>query len=302
MGPVSDACYVPRRHARLDSISVRDGRYAVRTWGSADGTPLLLLHGIQDTSATFQFLADALQGEYSIVAPDWRGHGGTRGIRASGWFHEYVSDLDILIDALGLDEPLALVGHSMGGNIATVFAALRPEKVRCVLSLDAFGVKPLGPSRFVESVTRWLHRELAQGRPPIRTVSSPEAMALALQRYNPRLPWGHALFLAHEFTRGQADELHWPFDVERRSIPLFHDLNEWMECWRRIRCPALWLVSSDPLPGSVHEDAALFASVQRAIGAARIRQIPGTSHNMHHDAPEAIAEVIKEFAFSTEAE
>ena len=56
-------------------LQVRGLRYHVRTWGDERSPRLVLLHGWMDVSASFQFLVDALQGEWYVVAPDWRGFG-----------------------------------------------------------------------------------------------------------------------------------------------------------------------------------------------------------------------------------
>jgi pimeloyl-ACP methyl ester carboxylesterase len=295
---MSEQIYMPTRVSRLDYVSVRDAQYAVRTWGRPGQAPLLLLHGVRDSSITFQFLVDKFEGEHFIVAPDWRGHGATQSLRAIGWFHEYLADLDVLLRTLSLEgEPLAIVGHSMGGNVATVFAALRPEKVKCMVALDSFGVKPVAPAPFLDSLVRWLDRESNGCQQPGSTLLSCEAIASALQHRNPRLPLSHALFLARELV-GKPGEGAQSIKAERRSIQLFHGLNEWTECWHRIRCPALWLASSDPLPGSIRADKALFDSVCGIIGENNIRRVPNTGHNMHHDAPQVIAKMIEDFVFT----
>ena len=60
-------------------IDVRGLRYHLRRWGSPDAPTLFLLHGWMDVGASFQFLVDALAGEWYAIAPDLRGYG------RSGW-------------------------------------------------------------------------------------------------------------------------------------------------------------------------------------------------------------------------
>ena len=78
------------------------------------------------------FLVDALPPDYAIVAPDWRGFGATVVPQQIDHFlfADYLLDLDYLLDQLSPQQPVDLVGHSMGGNIATQYAGLRPERIR----------------------------------------------------------------------------------------------------------------------------------------------------------------------------
>src|ERR1700722_8110303 len=148
--------YTPRKPSRTRRLAVRDADYLIRTWGSPQHTPLVLLHGTQDTSITFQFLIDALKNDWHVVAPDWRGHGGTAGGNGADWFHDYLADLDALLEALFADRAVNIVGHSLGGNLASVFAALRPGRVRRVISLDAFGIMGTDGAKFVDTLTKWI--------------------------------------------------------------------------------------------------------------------------------------------------
>jgi len=76
-----------------------------------------MLHGWMDVSASFQFVVDALRRSWRVLAPDWRGYGLTDRAQADCyWFPDYLADLDQLLDALLPDEPVALVGHSMGAT------------------------------------------------------------------------------------------------------------------------------------------------------------------------------------------
>src|SRR5690606_37160511 len=80
-------------------FDIRGLRYHVRRWGRPDAPALLMLHGWMDASASFQFLVDALEGDWQVYAPDWRGFGETAWSDApSYWFPDYLADLDRLLD------------------------------------------------------------------------------------------------------------------------------------------------------------------------------------------------------------
>ena len=100
-----------------------------------------------DAGATFQFVADALPATRSLVALDWRGFGRSAWPDDGYWFPDYYADLDALLDQLSPDAPATLIGHSMGGNIAMMYAGIRPERVRAVVCIDAFGLPGRGLSR-----------------------------------------------------------------------------------------------------------------------------------------------------------
>ncbi|MCK9193117.1 MAG: lysophospholipase, partial [Nevskia sp.] len=108
--------------SRSEFLRVRDLRHHVRRWGDADGAKLVLLHGWLDVSASFQELVAALIGgqtqSWQVLAPDLRGFGYTEWPQEGYWFQDYLGDLDGLLDHYVPNEPVVLVGHSMGAQIA----------------------------------------------------------------------------------------------------------------------------------------------------------------------------------------
>ena len=119
------------RPSRSSFATIRGLRHHLREWGPADAGPartLFMLHGWMDVSASFQFVVDALDPDWRVVAPDWRGFGLTE--RTHGdcyWFPDYAADLEFIVEAVQGDAPAHLVGHSMGGNVALMYAGARPD-------------------------------------------------------------------------------------------------------------------------------------------------------------------------------
>ncbi len=148
------------RPSRSSFTTIRGLRYHLREWGPADAGPgrtLFMLHGWMDVSASFQFVVDALDPDWRVVAPDWRGFGLTEWTHGDCyWFPDYAADLEFIVDAVQGDAPANLVGHSMGGNIALMYAGARPARVRAVVNLE--GLRPpreprragAGPPRAVD--------------------------------------------------------------------------------------------------------------------------------------------------------
>ena len=101
---------------------------------------MVMVHGWMDVAASYQFVVDAFAHDHYVIAPDWRGYGSPgSALHAPGagpadvlagtdsyWFPDYLADLDFLIDHYSPDAPVHLVGHSMGGNVAMLYAGVRP--------------------------------------------------------------------------------------------------------------------------------------------------------------------------------
>src|SRR5581483_5060570 len=102
-----------RKRAQSHFVDVRGERHHVLTWGRADAPPLFLLHGWMDVGASFQFLVDALEGDWYAIAPDLRGFGRSAWQPQGYWFHDYLADLEALADRFAPGQKLRLVGHSL---------------------------------------------------------------------------------------------------------------------------------------------------------------------------------------------
>jgi pimeloyl-ACP methyl ester carboxylesterase len=101
-----------------------------------EGLPVVFVHGFSNDRYVWDDLARALPERYRPICYDLRGHGD------SGWaldcrYHplDHARDLAEIADALALERAV-LVGHSMGGNVATLFAARHPERVLALALLD----------------------------------------------------------------------------------------------------------------------------------------------------------------------
>ena len=278
-------------------LPTRGLRYHVRTWGDPSSPKLFLLHGWMDVAASFQFLVDELEKDWYVLAPDWRGYGLTEWPQDGYWFADYVGDLDALLQALSPSEPVNLVGHSLGGNVAGMYAGLRPERVRRLISLEGFGV-PTGqfadaPDKFA----KWLD---SLAKPPeLRPFADLAAAADRLQKTNPRLRRDRAEFLAEHWTsvgsdgvrRLQADPKH------RMPFPTVSHSEEWMATWRRMTAPVLWVVAdqSETVDWATGGSDAEWERRVAAVPGLRVAHVAGAGHMMQHDQPGAVAKIIEQF-------
>jgi pimeloyl-ACP methyl ester carboxylesterase len=106
----------------------------------SDAPVVVFIHGLlTDSLASYYFTlgpAFAAAG-VDVVMYDLRGHGKS-GRPPTGYrLEQFVSDLDSLLDALGITRPVHLVGNSFGGSIAYGLATARPDRVATVIAIEA---------------------------------------------------------------------------------------------------------------------------------------------------------------------
>ena len=110
-------------------------------WGNETAPPVLLVHGSQDHCHNWDWTSELLCQNYHVIAPDLRGHGDSEWAKGSVYgIYNYVYDIAQLIEQQEL-APVHLVGHSLGGTIATLFAGLYPEKVASLVSIEGVGAE-----------------------------------------------------------------------------------------------------------------------------------------------------------------
>jgi len=124
------------RLSSLESVALGDGRtLCVRRRRSSEGRPIVLLHGLLDSSEGWQELCRQLQCSY--VAVDLPGFGHSDG-PSHGSIAGYAADVAEMLNALRLEQ-VTLVGHSLGGGIATAVAELMPSQVHSLVLLAPVG-------------------------------------------------------------------------------------------------------------------------------------------------------------------
>jgi len=278
---------------------VRGLRYHVRRWPRPGAPALVLLHGWMDVSASFQFLVDALGGAWDVHAPDWRGFGLTDWARADCyWFADYLADLDVLLERISPGAPVNLVGHSLGGNVACLYAGVRPERVAKLVNLEGFGMAATRPEQAPERYARWL--EELRERPRLRGYRDFDALAARLRQGNPRLTEARAAFLALHWGREAAGGVVLRADPAHKIVnPVLYRAEEAYACWRKVRAPVLWVDAeqSDTL-GRLRLDAAQHAERRAAFADLRYATVRDAGHMLHHDQPDAVARLIEAFVGS----
>jgi pimeloyl-ACP methyl ester carboxylesterase len=282
MSPASHAFYSQR--LRLHYLD----------WGNESAPTLLFVHGIQDHCRTWDALATELADDYHIIAPDLRGHGDSQWLQGSGYHYlDYIYDLHQLIKHANLS-PVVLVGHSMGGAIAALFAGIYPELISKLVLIEGIGLwRELQAQIPVhERARNWIETTHAlSGRLPKRYQSLDEAHRRML-RANPQLSEGQALHLTtHGSIQNEDGSYSWKYDnYTHHFSPDSFDTKEMIELWQRIDCPVQIINADNGLPHRIGQD-----DTQKYFDNSEIVLIENASHWTYHDRHETVVTRIKEF-------
>ncbi|HEX2547207.1 MAG TPA: alpha/beta hydrolase [Ramlibacter sp.] len=297
--------YQPARVSRSEFVPIRNLRYHVRTWGEprAGVPPLVLVHGWMDVAASWQFVVDALAQQRHVIAPDWRGYGLTETPPVDNyWFPDYLADLEFLLDHYASATPVDLVGHSMGGNIAMLYAGTRPERIRRLVNLEGFGMPASRPSQAPGRYAKWIGELKAfhQGEKDLKTYDDAAGVARRLMKTNRRLTQDKADWLAQHWAR-QAEDGRWHIlgDPAHKIINanLFR-VDEVLEIYKAIRAPVLAVEASDDSLGQWWQGRFTLAEYHerlKAVSDVRLGRIEDAGHMLHHDQPHALAHLLDDF-------
>ena len=287
--------------SRTEFVPVRGLAYHVRLWGDAEAPKIFMVHGWMDVSASFQFLVDSLARDWCVIAPDWRGYGLTERAQADAyWFADYIADLDFILRHYSPATPVNLLGHSLGGNIATHYAGARPERIARLVNLEGFGMRRTRPDE-APARYRTFMDQLATP-PTLKPYASFTALAERMMKNNARLSAEKATFLAH----------HWGGEVDGQVVLLadpahkianatLFRIDEAIACIDAVTAPALVVAArqSEMLTRWINEPdyrerLSHFRDLREAI-------IEDAGHMLHHDQPEALARLIEDFLPATSA-
>lgn len=293
--PAVTAVYAPRRVPQLTSVLLRDLQHQLYLWPGADPQPIVLLHGWGDSAATWQFLVDHASDSRSWLALDLRGFGRTQHAQGGYWFPDYLGDLDALLDHLSPDEPLDIVGHSMGGNIAMLYAGVRPRRVRRLVNLDGFGLEQPPDEEAPRRYAQWLD-QLKHGT-RYASYESYEQFASLLARRNPRTPPDRLAFIARAWAyESECGRIELRADpAHRRVNPVLYQRDQALACWRAISAPSLYVTGdlSEHKPYLERHTSSQAPGSQAA--KVVVKTLHDTGHMLHHERPQELAALVETF-------
>ena len=288
--------YQVRRIAEQLNVRVRGVNYRVYRWGRPDAVPVFLLHGWADTGVSFQFLADALPDDWCLLAPDWRGFGDTDWNQQGYWFPDYLADLDVLIDTYTTaGNMVRLVGHSMGGNVALLYAGICPERVSHVVTLEQYGLPDSNPESAPDRYALWL----TQWRnPPVNLeYEDITAMEQRLRSLAPQLPEERARFLAPYWCKSSdRGKLISKIDPGHKRVnPVLYRRAEAGACWRKITAKTMLVLGAESNLTRSYREEGIDKDFQSCFSHLHEVCIQQCGHMLHLDQPELTAAALDKF-------
>jgi pimeloyl-ACP methyl ester carboxylesterase len=272
-------------------VSLRGLEFCLCEWGPEDGPVVVILHGWLDQGAAWNRVARELasKGLY-VLAPDQRGHGRSSHTPSGTTYHfpEYLADLDALLTQLEIGE-FVLVGHSMGGTVASLYAGLRPDRVGRLILVEGIGPPSEDSEGAVDRLSTWLtHQDRPWDQKPMKDLDS---AARRLRRFNPGLPPAEARFLADRTTVLRDGALYWTWDPLHRSrSATSYSLTRHLACLARIRAEVLFVCGDQSWYMGIPDLDERLSAIPRLSRRVELH----AGHALHIDAPVALAEIIRE--------
>jgi pimeloyl-ACP methyl ester carboxylesterase len=276
-------------------------RIHVLEW-SGDGVPLLLLHGFGNEAHIWDDFAPAVAPYYRTVAMDHRGHGDSDWDSERRYGVEFmVRDVEAVSESLGIDR-LVVIGHSLGGRIATLFASRQVERMAGLVLVD------IGPDLDARGTTR-IQMEVGANPTPrfgsveeyarALTLAYPEAQPPAIERMARhglrRCEDGRWELKMDPALRGavrpDADDRHGDDELAETSPEA-----QWAAL-ARITCPTLVVrgAASDILSPDTADKM-----VDEVLADGRLAVVPQAGHSLMTDNPEGFEEALSEFLLREE--
>jgi pimeloyl-ACP methyl ester carboxylesterase len=259
---------------------------------SAQGVPLLLLHGFGNEAHIWDDFAPVVSPYYRTLALDHRGHGDSAWDAQGRYDHDtLVRDVEAVTDALGIQR-LVIVAHSLGGRVATLFAGRHPERMAGLVLVD------IGPELDPRGTTR-IRMEIESNREPSFGSVDEYARLLSLN-YPAARPHALARMALHGVRRLENGRFVPKLDPALRGAgsrsaqtSAEEDLTraQW-QALARIPCPTLVVrgAASDVLSADVAERMA-----QEVLPKGSLVVVARAGHSVMTDNPDGFRDAVAAF-------
>ncbi|HVO42069.1 MAG TPA: alpha/beta hydrolase [Aggregatilineales bacterium] len=212
--------------------------------GGDHKTALIALHGFQSAGLTWLRTTRALETDYDLILPDFRGHGHSNSSVDGFSLERLTDDIAELVNVLRLEKPL-VIGHSMGAEVAGRLAVAYPDGMRALILVEppmrAFAFQPDALSG---EGAAWYQQWLATMQ-AIRTQPHVERMSTGLRL----LPLGVGTPNEEDFVPSIEATAQLNLDLLRRASTMDYRIAT-TEIAARIHAP-LFLMTGSPQRGSV---------------------------------------------------
>lgn len=259
---------------------------AAQSWGDAALPPLLAIHGWLDNAASFSTLAPILSKHFHIVAIDLPGHGRSAHRPAVGWYHyvEYLADLQATVAALGWKR-YSLLGHSLGGATASIFAAAQPAGIERLLLIESLGPLTAAPEAALEQLRRGLDQRAGLGEKSLRVFADTRLPILARMQAND-LSEAAAAALVERGICAVPGGWSWSSDARLTlASPQRYTEVQIQTILRGIACPTLVVLAT---PATSYLPDAMMQARAACVADIRLVHLPG-NHHLHLENPVPVA-------------
>jgi pimeloyl-ACP methyl ester carboxylesterase len=262
---------------------------------AGDGPPVVLVHGMLNSSSHWHAVAQRLAPEYTVIAPDLIGHGDSAAPRGDYSLGAHAASIRDLLTAIGI-ERATIVGHSLGGGVAMQFFYQFPERVERLALVSSGG----------------LGHEVS---PMLRTAALPGTAALLSVTIHPRLLGGIRSVGTRMRRRGMQSGAYLQA-LERALRPLQNAgaREAFLQTLRSVidvrgqRVSAndrLYLLEAIPMLivwGERDHTIPLAHGVaaHRAMPHSSFRTLPSAAHFPNLEDPDGLADALLEFIATTE--
>ncbi|WP_110342639.1 alpha/beta fold hydrolase [Prauserella flavalba] len=259
------------------------------------GPAVLFIHGIGDDSATWLEVLASLAGEFTVIAPDLLGHGGSDKPRADYSVAAYACGMRDLLATLDV-ERVSVVGHSLGGGVAMQFAYQFPELCERLVLVSSGGV-----ARQVHPLLRLAAAPGAGVVIPLAGTAPVQAVlrgVRALAGVTGGLGLGDDLgYVLSRYTRLTESPNRQAFLRTLRSVVDWRGqvVNMLDRCYLTEGMPTMlvWGGHDNVVP-TPHA-----ALARAAMPGSRLEVFPEAGHFPHHTSPQRFLEVLREFLTET---
>ncbi|WP_127502766.1 alpha/beta fold hydrolase [Actinoplanes solisilvae] len=294
---------MPVRHVATDLLDV-----AYHETGPADGQPVLLLHGFPyDIHSYVEVAPELARSGLRVIVPYLRGHGPTRFLDPatprSGQQAALGADALALMDALAIDRAI-LAGYDWGGRAACVAAALRPERVTGIVSVNGYLIQdinaanqPLRPD--LEAGFWYFFYFLTERGRAGLTANRREVAEVIWRRNSPKWTFGRAELDRAAAAFENPDYVDVVLHSYRHRLghaegaPAYARAEAQLARTPPITVPAVTLdgTADGNFPATDGR-----ASAARFTGPRVHRQVSDAGHNLPQESPEAFADAVREVA------
>jgi pimeloyl-ACP methyl ester carboxylesterase len=274
-------------------IALAHSTLAAKCWGDPGLPPLLALHGWLDNAGSFDFLAPLLSVDRHVVALDLRGHGRSSHIADGAWYHyvDYFDEIRATLDHFGWARA-DLLGHSLGGTLASLFAAAYPERIGQLLLIEALGPLTGAPDDSLAQLRRSVDQQSAFAmRRPLRIHPDIEA-AIAARMSASGLSERAARALVERGTIEVDGGLIWSSDprLTLASAQRFTEAQV-LAMLEGLLAPTLLVLAT---PGTSYLPRAMINARVAQVVDIGLVDLPG-NHHLHMDNPDAVAGAMRAF-------